>query len=126
QRGAHVLMPLQRKLDPATRGSHFLTTFARLKRGIAVERAAAEMRALGMELAAWTLRVFVVLAGNQLPRAAAIVIDARVLAFTAVTSVGVGVVCGLWPLILLRMRELASAVREGDTRTGSGAGKRFG
>jgi putative ABC transport system permease protein len=220
-RRADVLIPLQRKLDPATRGSHFLVTFARLKPGVTVERAATEMRALGQTLArefshnhgidvrsftevvvgatrtpltvllgavflvlliacanvanlllasgmarrrelairlalgagqrdlarqliiesvllavtggalgvvlaAWTLRVFVVLAGNQLPRAAAVAIDARVLAFTAVTSVAVGVVCGLWPLILLRTRELASAVREGDTRTGSGAGKRFG
>src|SRR5262249_15293772 len=44
----------------------------------------------------------------------------------AATSVAVGVFCGLWPLILLRTRELVSAVREGDTRTGSGTGRRFG
>src|SRR5262249_17583396 len=44
----------------------------------------------------------------------------------AATSVAVGVFCGLWPLILLRTRELVSAVREGDTRTGSGAGRRLG
>jgi putative ABC transport system permease protein len=30
------------------------------------------------------------------------------------------------PLIVLRMSELASAVREGDVRTGSGSGRRFG
>jgi predicted permease len=219
-RRAQVFVPLQRKLDPATRGSHFLVTFARLKPGVTVERAAADMRALGhtlakefghnhgidvrsyteamvgnvrtplrvllgavflvlliacanvanlllasglarrrelairlalgagqsdlarqltaesvllavsggalgVLLAAWILRVFLVLAGNQLPRAATIAIDSRVLAFTAAISVAVGVFCGVWPLVLLRMRELASAVREGDLRTGSGS-RRFG
>src|SRR5262249_9755486 len=44
----------------------------------------------------------------------------------AATSVAVGVFCGLWPLILLRTRELVSAVRAGDVRTGSGTGRRFG
>src|ERR1700732_3704072 len=50
-RRADVFVPLQRKLDPATRGSHFLVTYARLKPGVAVGRAAAEMRALGQTLA---------------------------------------------------------------------------
>src|SRR5262249_13696182 len=44
-------VPLQRALDPATRGNHFLVTYARLKPGVTVERAAAEMRALGQTLA---------------------------------------------------------------------------
>src|SRR6185312_9612692 len=47
-----------------------------------------------------------------------------VLAFTAAVTVAVGVFCGIWPLVLLRTRQLASAVREGDLRTASG-GKRF-
>jgi predicted permease len=38
----------------------------------------------------------------------------------------VGVICGLWPLIRLRTRDLAAGVREGDTRTGSGTGTTFG
>jgi putative ABC transport system permease protein len=38
----------------------------------------------------------------------------------------VGVLCGLWPLMRLRTRELAGAVREADTRTGSGTGGCFG
>src|SRR4029453_13542406 len=46
-----VFVPLQRKLDPTTRGSHFLSTYARLKPGVTVERAATEMRALGQTLA---------------------------------------------------------------------------
>jgi predicted permease len=220
-RRAEVFVPLQRKLDPATRGNHFLATYARLKPGVTVERAAAEMRALGQTLArefggnhgidvrsymealvgsirtplrvllgavfcvlliacanvanlllasglarrrelairlalgagsrdlarqltieslllsitggvigvilaGWVLRTFVALAGTQLPRAATIAIDTRVLLFTAAVSVAVGIFCGVWPLAMLRMSQLASAVREGDTRTGSGGGRRFG
>jgi putative ABC transport system permease protein len=63
---------------------------------------------------------------HALPRAASVAIDARVLLFTAVVSLGVGVACGLWPLLRLRIRDLAAAVREGDTRTGSGSGRGFG
>jgi len=219
-RRTEVFVPLQRKLDPATRGSHFLSTFARLKPGVSVERAATEMRALGetlarefrtnhgidvrsynevvvgsmrtplsvllgavflvlliacanvanlllasgmarrrelairlalgagqrdlarqlviesvvlaaaggvigVALAAWILRTFIVLAGTQLPRAATIAIDGSVLGFTALVSLLVGVFCGLWPLVLLRTQQLARAVREGDARTGS-SGRRFG
>src|SRR5262249_41387766 len=50
-RRAEVFVPLQRKLDPATRGNHFLPTYARLKPGVTVARAATEMRALGQTLA---------------------------------------------------------------------------
>ena len=50
-RNADVYVPLARKLDPATRRSHFLTTFARLKPGVTLERATADMRALGQTLA---------------------------------------------------------------------------
>jgi putative ABC transport system permease protein len=44
-------VPLQRKLDPSTRGSHFMPTFARLAKGVSLERATAEMRNLGVTLA---------------------------------------------------------------------------
>jgi putative ABC transport system permease protein len=220
-RNADVYVPLQRKLDPATRGSHFLSVYARLKPGLTIERATSDMRAVGQTLAkefghnhgidvkslyeavvgnvraplrvllgavilvlliacanvanlllasglarrrelairlalgagqrdlarqltseaivlalvggaigillaSWAIRTFVVLAANLLPRANTIAVDGRVLAFTAVLSLSVGVACGLWPLVRLRTRELAGAVREGDTRTGSGAGGRFG
>jgi putative ABC transport system permease protein len=219
-RNGDFYVPLQRKLDPATRGSHFLATYARLKKGVPFDRATAEMRALGevlareygynhgidvrsyrevvvgsirgplqvlmgavlcvlliacanvanlllasglsrrreiavrlalgagrtdiarqltceslllslaggvlgLLLAVWIVRVFVVLAANNLPRAATIHIDARVLAFTAVISIVVGLVCGLWPLFRLQLRTLTTALREGDTRTASG-GATFG
>ena len=220
-RRPEVFVPMARKLDPGTRGSHFMPVYARLKPGVTVERAATEMRALGQALAAefghnhgvdvqsyrevivgtvrpqlrmllgavfavlligcanvanlllaaglarrrelgirlalgaktsdlarqlvvesttlaliggtlgvllasWLLRTFVVLAGNQLPRASTISIDGRVLVFSAVVTIGVGIFCGLWPLLRLRTKTLASAVREGDTRTGSGGGGQFG
>jgi putative ABC transport system permease protein len=51
-RRAQVYVPLQRELDPTTRGSHFLQTFARLRDGVTVEQAARDMRALGDALAA--------------------------------------------------------------------------
>ena len=220
-RGAQFYVPLQRKLDPATRGNHFMPTYARIKKGVTLERATSEMRALGRTLAAefghnhgvdvrsyyetvvgairsslwilmvavllvlliacanvanlllaagmarrrefairmalgagrgalarqlateslllalvggglgillarWMVGIFVALAGNQLPRATAIGIDGRVLAFTIATSLLVGVFCGVWPLLRLRPRDLTSAVREGDTRTASAGGRRLG
>jgi putative ABC transport system permease protein len=219
-RNADVYVPLQRKLDPGTRGNHFLVTYARLKPEVPLERAVREMRTLGeslarefghnhgidvrsyrevvvgsvrgplqvllgavlcvlliacanvanlllasglsrrreiavrlalgaggrqiarqltsealvlaaaggvlgLLLAIWIVRVFVVLAANNLPRAATVQIDGRVLAFTAAISIVVGVVCGLSPLLRMRLRTLTSALREGDTRTASG-GATFG
>ena len=220
-RNGDFYVPLQRKLDPATRRAHFLSTYARLKPGVPVDRATQEMRALGdalarefgsnhgvdvrslrevvvgqirrplqvlmgavlcvlliacanvanlllasglsrrreiavrlalgagqrdvarqltaealvlaaaggglgVLLAIWIVRVFVTLAGNNLPRASTIQIDLRVLAFSAVLSVVVGILCGLSPLIRLRLKTLTTALREGDTRTGSGGGSTFG
>lgn len=220
-RNGDFYVPLQRKLDPATRGNHFLATYARLKPGVPLDRATREMRALGevlareygynhgidvrayrevvvgqirgplqilmgavlcvlliacfnvanlllaaglsrrreiavrlalgarqtdvarqltceslllassggllgLALAIWIVRVFVALAANNLPRASTIHVDTRVLIFTAVLSIAVGVVCGLSPLIRLRLKTLTTALREGDTRTGSGGGATFG
>jgi putative ABC transport system permease protein len=67
--------------------------------------------------------VFVFLAGTQLPRAATITVDAKVMAFAAATSLAVGVFCGLWPLVRLRTRELTTTVRSTDTRTASAGGR---
>ena len=220
-RNTDFYVPLQRKLDPATRGSHFLATYARLKPGVTLDRATREMRALGetlareygynhgidvrsyreivvgqirgplqilmgavlcvlliacanvanlllasglsrrremavrlalgaghrdvarqltaealilaaaggalgLLLAIWIVRVFAALAANSLPRASSIHVDTRVLIFTAAVSLLVGVGCGLSPLIRLRLKTLTTALREGDTRTGSGGGATFG
>jgi len=220
-RRGELFVPLQLKLDPAARGSHFLATYARLKKDVTVERAAAEMRALGavlarefgtkhgidvrsytevvvgevrtplyvllgavlfilligsanvanlllasglarrtelairmalgagpralarqlaaesvvlaviggavgVLLAEWALGAFVFLAGDDLPRASTIAIDGRVLLFAAGVSVAVGILCSLWPIFLVCRQDLASAVREGDSRTQVGAGKKIG
>ena len=219
-RRAEIFVPLARKLDPATRGSHFLQVMARLKTGVTLDRASTEMRALGQSLsqefghnhgidirsyreaivgairpqlrmllgavlavlligcanvanlllaaglarrrelgirlalgartsdlarqliaestilavaggtvgillAIWLLSTFIVLAGNQLPRATTIAIDARVLGFSAAVTALVGLFCGIWPLVRMRTKTLASAVREGDLRTTTG-GRQFG
>jgi putative ABC transport system permease protein len=81
---------------------------------------------LGILLAQWAVQLFVFLAGTQLPRATTIAVDGRVVAFTLGISLLVGIVCGLWPLLRLRARDLTSSVREGDTRTGSAGGRRLG
>ena len=215
-RNGDVFVPLQRKLDPSTRGNHFLVTYARLKPGVTLQQAATDMRALGVTLAKqfgnnhgidvrsyyeavvggirgslqvllgavlmvlliacanvanlllasgfarrreiairlalgagqgdvarqltcealllsliggalglllafWGIRMFLALATGTLPRATSIHMDVRVLAFTAVVSIAVGIVCGLWPLIRLRVSTLTATIREGDTRTASGS-----
>jgi putative ABC transport system permease protein len=50
-RRAELFIPVQRKLDPSNRGSHFLATYARLKPGATLAQAQQEMRALGATLA---------------------------------------------------------------------------
>lgn len=220
-RRAELFVPLAMPLDPSRRGNHFLLTYARMKPGVTVERAASEMRAIGVTLAQefgnnhgvdvvsyreaivgavrpqlrmllgaviavlligcanvanlllaaglarkrelgirlalgarvgdlarqlvaesvilatvggalgvllafWLLNTFTALAGNQLPRASDVTIDGRVLLFSTAITAAVGLLCGLWPLIRMRTRELAASVREGDTRTGSGTGRQMG
>lgn len=79
---------------------------------------------LGVVLSRWLVSAFIALAGNQMPRAATIDLDLRVLAFAAAVSIAVGLVCSLFPVMLLRKEELATSVREGDVRGGSHSGNR--
>jgi predicted permease len=79
---------------------------------------------LGVVLSRWIVSAFIALAGNQLPRASEIHIDLRVLAFSALLSLAVGVACSLFPIMLLRKPELAASIREGDVRSGSHSGNR--
>lgn len=53
-------------------------------------------------------------------------LDVGALAFALGVSLVVGLLCGLWPLVVLRTRELLPAVREADPRSGSPAGRRLG
>lgn len=82
--------------------------------------------ALGVLLAYWLVDLFLALAGEHLPRAGTVGIDARVVGFTVAVSVVVGIVSSLAPVMVLCRRELASTVREGDARSGSLSGKRLG
>lgn len=220
-RRAEFFVPLQRKMDRATGGAHFMPVFARLKEGVSLERAITDMRALGNALAVefghnhgidvrsltetivgdvrtplkvllgavflllliaaanvanlllaaglarrrelairmalgagvkelgrqlatesvvlavaggavgvllanWIVSAFVLLARDYLPRAGTIAMDGTVLAFTAVVSLAVGIFCSVWPIFLICTKDLANAVREGDTRTGTGASRAVG
>jgi predicted permease len=49
-RRADLFLPVARAFNAGNRGSHFLTTYGRLKPGVTVERARAEMAALGETL----------------------------------------------------------------------------
>jgi predicted permease len=80
----------------------------------------------GLLLAFTAVRAFVYLAGTQLPRATTVRLDVGAFVFAAVVSLAVGVLCGLWPLVVFKTRDLLTAVREGDSRTGTPAGRRFG
>jgi len=82
--------------------------------------------AVGVLLANWIVSAFTVIARDYLPRASTITLDGTVLAFTAAVSIGVGVFCSVWPIFLLCRQDLANAVREGDTRTGTGASRVVG
>ena len=73
---------------------------------------------LGVLLSSWIVAAFVAMAGTQLPRASAVHLDMRVIGFSTATSLAVGVVCSLFPLILLWKSELAHGVRDGDARAG--------
>jgi putative ABC transport system permease protein len=63
---------------------------------------------------AWSgTRLLVNLSPTILPRASEIVIDGRVLGFTALIAVATGILFGLAPAISLSKTDLASALREG-------------
>jgi predicted permease len=82
---------------------------------------------LGILLAQWAIRTFVSLADAVIPRAAIIEMNATVLGFATALSLLTGTICGLWPVVRLKTRTLGHEVREGDLRTGVGAGgRRFG
>ncbi len=69
---------------------------------------------------------FLELAANQLPRSASVSMDGQVLVFSFLLTLLVGVLCSAWPAWTLGRRDLASVIRDGDTRSGSRAGKLVG
>ncbi len=75
--------------------------------------------ALGALLAGWGTRAALRLLAGGLPRASEVRLDARVLLFTAVLSVGCGIFFGLAPALKTGGRNLHDTLKEGG-RGGSG------
>jgi predicted permease len=68
---------------------------------------------LGALLAGWGTRAALRLLAEGLPRASEVRLDARVLLFTAVVSVGCGIFFGLAPALKTGARDLHDALKEG-------------
>ncbi len=79
--------------------------------------------ALGLAAADWIVRGFVQLADTILPRSTTIGVDWMVALFTFVIALLTGVICGLWPVFRMNDRGMASAVRQGDLRSGTQGGR---
>ena len=78
--------------------------------------------ALGVLLAAWSVRLLVNFAARFTPRAAEISLDNTVLLFTLVVSVATGLVFGLLPALSTR-QSLIPSLKEGG-QSAAGAGRR--
>src|SRR5262249_61959385 len=74
--------------------------------------------ALGVVLAAWGTHALVQALPPTLPRADAIGIDVRVLAFTTVVSIVAGILFGLAPAIKATRPNLADTLRQGGPGPG--------
>ncbi len=71
----------------------------------------------GVVLARVGLKIFVAAGASSIPRAAAVGIDGRVLAFTLILAIGTGVVFGLAPALHLSVGNLGLTLREAGSRT---------
>jgi len=78
--------------------------------------------ALGVALASWGVALLVSAATGNIPRAAEINVDGRVLGFTLLIAVLTGVVFGLAPALQASKADLNDALK--DTSRGSGGGSR--
>jgi putative ABC transport system permease protein len=77
--------------------------------------------ALGVALAWSSVRTFVVLGGEFLPRAADVRLDLGVLGFAVGITLLTGLVSGLWPALRASSPRLAGALREGARGSSGGA-----
>src|SRR5947209_3682177 len=73
--------------------------------------------AVGTALAEIGLRVLVAHGAASIPRAAAIVIDGRVLAFTLALAIGTGLIFGLVPVLHMTTGNLGLSLRDAGSRT---------
>src|SRR5438034_838554 len=68
---------------------------------------------LGLLVALWSTSLLVTLSGDDIPRAAQIGLDARVLGFTLLVSLATGVVFGLFPALHSSKTDLTEPLKEG-------------
>lgn len=73
--------------------------------------------ALGLLLARWGLVALLAANPESIPRSAEISVDPRVLMFTTVVALLTATVFGLAPLLHLGQKAIASAIKEGGTRS---------
>jgi putative ABC transport system permease protein len=99
---------------------------ARLVRQLLVESLllAAIGGALGLMLAAWGTHALVALVPQNIPRIAAIELDAAVLAFTFIVALGTGIVFGLAPALQGSKLDLREALNDSGRATGGGSRNR--
>ena len=77
--------------------------------------------ALGVALAWSSVRTFVALGGDLLPRASDVRLDLGVLGFAVAVTLLTGLVAGLWPAMRTSSPRLADALREGGRGSSGGA-----
>ncbi len=78
---------------------------------------------LGLLLATWGVRALVAAAPPTLPRLEAIGLDGWVLAFSAIVTVGTGVLFGLAPALHAARPDLSNALTEGGRGGSAGVGR---
>lgn len=94
----------------------------RLAAQLLVESTALALGAAAVAIGAawWARGALVGLAGDTLPRTDSIAIDGQVLAFTLAITLATALLFGLAPLLGLRRRDAADALREGRGSVGGG------
>jgi len=81
--------------------------------------------AAGLALAAWGVRVFVALSPIELPGAAGLRLDWRILLFTLAITVLVALVCGSASAVHALREDLSVTLKEGSERSGTAKGRRL-
>jgi predicted permease len=79
--------------------------------------------ALGLGVAVVGVRALIAAYRDSLPRSADVALDLGALAFTLIVGLATGAVFGLAPLLHLAGRATSLALKEGGTRTATGAGR---
>ena len=77
----------------------------------------------GLALAYWGLHALVAANAGSIPRAASVTLDGRVLLFTALLSIGTGLLFGLAPLLHLSTRSIGLTLRDAGSRTTAAASR---